>query len=327
MGVLLDVKDLTTRFRTTGGTVQAVNGISYTIKEGEIVGVVGESGCGKSVSMRSIMRIIPEPPGRIEKGEVLFRGSDLLKLNQDEMRKIRGKEIAMIFQDPMTSLNPVLTIGKQITETIIEHKGVSKQIAYERAEELLNMVGIPDPRQRLADYPHQYSGGMRQRAMIAMALSCNPSLLIADEPTTALDVTIQMQITDLVQKLQHELGMAVIWITHDLGVVARLVERVMVMYAGYIIENAMAKELYHNTGHPYTMGLLGSLPRFDEGGGHMRLRPISGQPPDQVALPPGCPFAERCRFRTERCLKENPRLENHGVGHQVACWEKDNIKG
>ena len=326
MAVLLDVKDLTTRFKTTGGTVQAVNGISYTLNEGEIIGIVGESGCGKSVSMRSVMRIIPEPPGRIEKGEVFFKGRDLLNLNHEEMRKIRGKEIAMIFQDPMSSLNPVLTIGKQITETIIEHEGVSRQEALERAEELLNLVGIPNARQRLNEYPHQYSGGMRQRAMIAMCLSCNPSLLIADEPTTALDVTIQMQITDLVQKLQNEMGMAVIWITHDLGVVARLVERVMVMYAGYIVENARVKDLYGNTGHPYTMGLLESLPRLDEGE-HIRLRSIPGQPPDQLHLPDGCPFAERCQFKTERCLEENPQLEEHGDGHWVACWEKDNIKG
>lgn len=326
MSKLLEVKDLTTRFRTGSGIVQAVNGISYSVGEGEIFGVVGESGCGKSVSMRSVMRIIPQPPGYIEKGEVLYRGQDILKIKEDEMRKIRGKEISMIFQDPMSSLNPVLTVGKQISETIIEHEGATKIEARERAEHLLNLVGIPNPDQRFDEYPHQYSGGMRQRAMIAMSLSCNPSVLIADEPTTALDVTIQMQITDLVQKIQDEMGMAVIWITHDLGVVARLVERVLVMYSGYIIENAGVDDLYGNTGHPYTEGLLSSLPRLDKGE-HTRLRSIPGQPPDQLNLPVGCPFAERCSYKTDRCLQENPKLEDLGGGHLVACWEKDKVGG
>ena len=326
MAKLLDVKNLTTRFDTTSGTVQAVNGISYALNEGEIVGVVGESGCGKSVSMRSILRIISQPPGRIERGEVFFKGRDLLKLNHEEMRAIRGSEISMIFQDPMTSLNPVLTIGKQISETLMEHEGMGKKEALERSAELLNLVGIPNVKQLLGEYPHQYSGGMRQRAMIAMALSCNPSLLIADEPTTALDVTIQMQITDLVQHLQQELGMAVIWITHDLGVVARLVERVMVMYAGYLIEIAGVMDLYGEAGHPYTMGLLDSLPRLDEGS-HVRLVSIPGQPPDQLRLPQGCPFAARCRYHTERCLQENPVLEPVRDNHWVACWEKERIRG
>lgn len=326
MTVLLNVKGLTTRFKTTSGTVQAVNGISYTINEGEIVAVVGESGCGKSVSMSSIMRIIPEPPGSIEKGEVIFKGKDLLKLSSEEMRVIRGKEISIIFQDPMSSLNPVMTIGRQITETIIEHEKVGKREASEKAAELLNHVGIPNVSQRLKEYPHQYSGGMRQRAMIAMALSCNPSLLIADEPTTALDVTIQMQIIDLILKLQQESGMAVIWITHDLGVVARVAERVLVMYAGFIVEKARVKDLYKNTGHPYTIGLLRSLPRMDEEKGN-KLVSIPGQPPDQLYLPKGCPFTDRCNFKTEKCLKQNPVLEEHGTEQWVACWEKENIKG
>jgi oligopeptide transport system ATP-binding protein len=325
MTALLEVENLTTSFHIQAGIVQAVNGISFRIDEGEIVGLVGESGCGKSVSMRSVMRIIPEPPGRIDNGEIIFKGKDLLDIGEEEMRRIRGDEIAMIFQDPMTSLNPVLTVGRQLTETMEEHLNMDKAQANDKAIELLEMVGIPNAKQRLEEYPHQFSGGMRQRAMIAMALSCNPKLLIADEPTTALDVTIQAQITDLVKELQEEFGMAVIWITHDLGVVARLVQRVMVMYAGYIIEKAPVKELYGNTGHPYSMGLLASLPRLDEGT-DVELQVIPGQPPNQLALPKGCPFAARCVYVTEKCLQENPILEEYNQNHWVACWEKDNIK-
>ena len=322
---LLEVTDLVTRFYTQNGVVDAVNGISFTVGEGEIVGVVGESGCGKSVSMRSVMRLIPDPPGKIESGTVLFDGQDLLKIDEESMRQLRGRQIAMIFQDSMTALNPVLTVGRQITEILDEHMGLNGKEANIRAQELLEMVGIPNAKQRLNEYPHQYSGGMRQRAMIAMALACTPRLLIADEPTTALDVTIQAQITDLTKRLQDEFGMAVIWITHDLGVVARLVQRVLVMYAGHIIEDAPVNELYANPGHPYTLGLLASLPRLDEEQG-AQLVSIPGQPPNQLALPKGCPFAERCIYKTEKCLDENPVLEQFGDdNHRVACWEKDTI--
>jgi oligopeptide transport system ATP-binding protein len=322
----LDIKNLTTRFYTQDGVVKAVSGISYSIVPGETLGIVGESGCGKSVSMLSVRRLIPDPPGKIEEGEVIFNDRDLLRLSDDEMRRVRGKEIAMVFQDPMTSLNPVLTVGFQIAEALKLHQKASDKQAYEQAAELLSLVGIPNATERLDDYPHQFSGGMRQRAMIAMGLSCNPQLLIADEPTTALDVTIQAQIIDLVKRLQEQLGMAVIWITHDLGVVARLTERVIVMYAGYIIEDASVKELYGNPRHPYTIGLLGSLPRLDAAPG-TQLTSIAGQPPDLVALPEGCPFAPRCEYVTERCIEENPTLEKVNPRHEVACWEKDKTEG
>jgi oligopeptide transport system ATP-binding protein len=324
MAALLNVTNLTTRFYTQSGVVQAVNGISFSIMEGEIVGVVGESGCGKSVTMRSVLRIIPDPPGKIEKGEVIFNGQDLLKLGEEAIRQIRGRQIAMIFQDPMTSLNPVLTVGLQLAETLQEHMGMNNQQSRARSLELLELVGIPNAKQRLDEYPYQFSGGMRQRAMIAMALSCDPKLLIADEPTTALDVTIQAQITDLVKGLQDKLGMAVIWITHDLGVVARMVQRVMVMYAGYIIEKASVKDLYGDPKHPYTMGLLASLPRLDESR-NAELEVIPGQPPNQLALPQGCPFAERCTYVTDHCLEQNPVLEEIAKNHGVACWEAENI--
>jgi oligopeptide transport system ATP-binding protein len=324
MTPVLDVKNLTTRFHTQSGVVEAVNGISFSIMEGEIVAVVGESGCGKSVTMRSVMRIIPEPPGEIEAGEVIFDDQDLLKIDEDDMRKIRGKKIAMIFQDPMTSLNPVLTVGLQIAETLQEHMDMNKNEARDRSLELLELVGIPNAKQRLDEYPYQFSGGMRQRAMIAMALSCDPELLIADEPTTALDVTIQAQITDLVNELQQRLGMAVIWITHDLGVVARIAQRVMVMYAGYAVEKASVKNLYGSPRHPYTMGLLASLPRLDATR-NSELTVIPGQPPNQLALPQGCPFAERCTYATDQCIEENPVLEEIAANHWVACWEAENI--
>jgi len=326
MKPLLYVQNLQTHFFTSSGTVKAVNGVSISLYKGELLGVVGESGCGKSVTMRSIMRLIPSPPGKIVSGTVTFQDQDLLKLSNEKIRRIRGKDIAMIFQDPMTSLNPVLTIGRQITESLIEHLGQEKKTAWKRAVELLEMVGIQNPGNRVHEYPHQLSGGMRQRAMIAMALACEPSLLIADEPTTALDVTIQLQIVNLVKELQSRLGMSVIWITHDLGVVARLVERVMVMYAGYIVESAPVKELYRRPTHPYTQGLLTSLPRIDEQGSR-RLKPIKGHPPDLMNEIKGCPFAPRCGFAVERCHEENPSLENIGDNHLAACWENTHTRG
>lgn len=324
-GHLLEIKNLTTRFYTEEGVVKAVNGISYTLGEGDTLGVVGESGCGKSVHALSIMRLVPSPPGKIEKGEVLFRGQNLLALSESEMRKVRGAEIAMIFQDAMTSLNPVKTVGFQIVEALKLHQGMDKKQARARAAELLFMVGIPEAAERLDDYPHQFSGGMRQRAMIAMGLSCNPSLLIADEPTTALDVTIQAQIIELVKRLQYDLGMAVIWITHDLGVVAGLAKRVNVMYAGYIIESGPIKAIYGNPHHPYTVGLLGSLPDPNEAPG-TKLFSIQGEPPDLVALPEGCPFAPRCTYKVERCQYELPQLEEIEADHKVACWKKEKVR-
>ena len=319
MAALLEVKDLKTQFHTREGLVYAVNGISYEMEEGETLGIVGESGCGKSVGVLSLLRLIPEPPGKIADGQALFQGKDLLKMSPEEIRHVRGAQIAMVFQDPMTSLNPVLTIGRQLTEALELHMGMNKQQARDRAAELLGMVGIPQAGDRLNDYPHQYSGGMRQRVMIAMALSCTPQLLIADEPTTALDVTIQAQIIDLVKRLRDELGMAIIWITHDLGIVAGLAKRVIVMYAGFIIEEAHVKDLYSDPRHPYTLGLLGSLPRVDQTQ-HRRLVSIEGLPPDLLGLPQGCPFAARCVYRIDRCEKENPPLEPVSPGHWKACW-------
>ncbi len=320
MATLMEVKNLTTRFYTQDGTVHAVNGISYDLQEGETLGVVGESGCGKSVHALSIMRLIPQPPGEITDGSVMFRGRDLLRLPKEEMRLVRGAEIAMVFQDPMTSLNPVLTIGRQITEALRLHLGMDGEQARGRAAELLKMVGIPMAKQRLDDYPHQFSGGMRQRAMIAMALSCNPQLLIADEPTTALDVTIQAQIVDLVRQLKEKIGMAIIWITHDLGVVAGLVDRIQVMYAGFIVERSDVKKVFGDPRHPYTLGLLGSLPRMDEE--KERLFSIEGLPPDLLSMPTACPFAPRCIYRIEKCLNAIPPLRP-AIGtddHLIACW-------
>lgn len=321
--VMMEVKDLVTYFHTQEGTVYAVNGVSYKLHEGETLGVVGESGSGKSVHVLSIMGLIPSPPGKIEKGEVLFRGRDLLKLTPEEMRAVRGAEIAMVFQDPMTSLNPVLTIGTQITEALKLHLGMSDKEANERAADLLAMVGIPDPAKRLKNYPHQFSGGMRQRAMIAMALSCNPKLLIADEPTTALDVTIQAQILDLVRRLRDEIGMAMIWITHDLGIVAGLADTVQVMYGGRIVERGPTKEVFKDTRHPYTLGLLKSLPRLDRRGGGEKLNQIEGSPPDMRKEPKGCSFAPRCPYKLDKCWEEAPPLEP-GEGspaeHLKACW-------
>lgn len=322
---LLDVRNLTTRFNTEEGVVHAVEDVSYTLDEGETLGVVGESGCGKSVHALSIMRLIPIPPGKIVRGEVVFRGQDILKLSEEEMRFMRGSQIAMIFQDPMTSLNPVLTIGAQITEALKLHLNMNENESRERAAELLEMVGIPGSDKRLDDYPHQFSGGMRQRAMIAMALSCTPSILIADEPTTALDVTIQAQIVDLVKQLQDQLGMAIIWITHDLGVTAGIAQRVNVMYAGNLIEAGVVKEIYANPHHPYTVGLLGSLPRPDSKRGE-ELFSIKGEPPSLVGKIIGCPFAPRCGYAVERCIHEMPPLETTEPGHLVACWEKEKVR-
>ena len=319
--LLMQVRHLTTRFYTEDGVVHAVNGISYDLHEGETLGIVGESGCGKSVHALSVMRLIPEPPGKIIDGSVIFRGRDLLKLPPAEMRKVRGAQIAMIFQDPMTSLNPVFTIGEQITEALRLHMAMNKAQARRRAAELLDLVGIPEAQDRLDSYPHEFSGGMRQRAMIAMGLSCAPQLLIADEPTTALDVTIQAQIIDLVKRLREKMGMAIIWITHDLGIVAGLVDRVLVMYAGLIVEKAPVKELYKNPRHPYTLGLLRSLPRVDKSRvATERLIPIQGLPPDLIEMPPGCPFMPRCPYAISRCAAENPALEAIGPEHEVACW-------
>jgi oligopeptide transport system ATP-binding protein len=326
MSMLLEVKDLETRFFTQEGIVKAVNGISYDLGEGETLGIVGESGCGKSVSVLSMMRLIPSPPGKITGGEVRFEERDLLKMDLEQMRHVRGNRIAMVFQDPMTSLNPVLTIGRQVSEALELHMGMDKGQALRRSIELLEMVGIPRAEDRVRDYPHQFSGGMRQRVMIAMALSCNPQILIADEPTTALDVTIQAQIVELVKRLRDEIGMAVIWITHDLGVVAGLVDKVNVMYAGYIAEMGPVKEIYHRPRHPYTIGLLGSLPRLDESA-RAKLTSIEGLPPDLVAPPPGCPFAPRCDYVSDRCLTENPQLEAVGLEHKVACWNADQTAG
>jgi len=317
--LLLDVQGLETQFNTPDGIVYAVNGVSFSLKEGETLAVVGESGCGKSVTMLSVLRLIPSPPGKINAGKAIFRGEDLLRMSDDDIRGIRGAQIAMIFQDPMTSLNPVLTIGRQLEEPLALHMGMNKQQARERAAELLGMVGIPRAKDRLGDYPHQFSGGMRQRVMIAMALACNPQILIADEPTTALDVTIQAQIVELVKRLRDEIGMAIIWITHDLGIVAGLAKRVIVMYGGYIIEESPVDELYINPQHPYTLGLLGSLPRLDDFEYH-RLVSIEGQPPVLYKKPTSCPFAPRCKYVVERCLNENPMLEKVAPDHRVACW-------
>lgn len=319
MGTLIEVSDLRTHFFTHDGVVKAVDGISYDVKEGETVALVGESGCGKSVSVLSIMRLIPQPQGRIMGGRVVFDGKDLLKLDNEEIRRIRGKEIAMIFQEPMTSLNPVLTIRRQLTEALEIHMNMDKDEAKNRAVELLGLVGIPDAEQRLSQYPHQFSGGMRQRMMIAMALSCRPKLILADEPTTALDVTIQAQILELLKDLSRRFGVAIIIITHNLGIVARYADRMNMMYAGRLIERGTCKEIYHNPRHPYTIGLMRSVPRLDQPR-KAKLDPIEGQPPEMVNLPPVCSFLDRCKFAIERCTNELPPLMTAGEGHLSACW-------
>ena len=321
---LLEVKNLSTYFFQEDSTVKAVDDVSYDLEEGETLALVGESGCGKSVSALSIIQLVPNPPGRIVSGEILFNDMDLAKISEQQMRSVRGKEIAMIFQEPMTSLNPVLTIGRQLTEALELHLGMSSSEAQKRSVELLDMVGIPDATQRLKSYPHQFSGGMRQRVMIAMALSCDPMLLIADEPTTALDVTIQAQILELIQRLCKELGTAVILITHNLGVVARYARRVNVMYAGKIIERGIARDIYYEPAHPYTLGLLRSVPRLDVTR-RDRLEAIEGLPPDLDLLPKGCAYYPRCPFRMERCLEETPPLEPVANGHLAACWASESV--
>jgi oligopeptide transport system ATP-binding protein len=319
MAEILSVQGLETQFRTREGIVHAVNGVSFNLNEGETLGIVGESGCGKSVSVMSILRLIPSPPGEVVAGTAVYQGKDLLKMSNDEIRHIRGSQISMVFQDPMTFFNPVLTIGQQVSEPLEIHNGMNRKMAYKRAAEVLDMVGIPKAKDRLDDYPHQFSGGMRQRVMIAMALITNPQLLIADEPTTALDVTIQAQIVELVQRLRRELGMAIIWITHDLGIIAGLAKRVAVMYGGCIVEEAEVKDLYANPQHPYTRGLLGSLPRLDETD-HRRLVSIDGLPPILMEKPHSCPFLSRCTYVVEHCKNENPPLINVSPNHKAACW-------
>lgn len=323
MAEILSVQGLETQFRTREGIVHAVNGVSFNLNEGETLGIVGESGCGKSVSVMSILRLIPSPPGEVVAGTAIYQGNDLLKMSNDEIRHIRGSQISMVFQDPMTFFNPVLTIGQQVSEPLEIHNGMNQKMAYKRATEVLDMVGIPKAKDRLDDYPHQFSGGMRQRVMIAMALITNPQLLIADEPTTALDVTIQAQIVELVQRLRRELGMAIIWITHDLGIIAGLAKRVAVMYGGCIVEEAEVKDLYANPQHPYTRGLLGSLPRLDETN-HRRLVSIDGLPPILMEKPHSCPFLSRCTYVVEHCNIENPPLINVSPNHKVACWVDTN---
>lgn len=316
---ILDVHNLVTRFYTDEGTVHAVNGVSFHVYEGETLGIVGESGCGKSVSVLSVLKLLPQPPAKISSDSVHFIDNELSGASEEEMRGIRGSQIAMVFQDPMTSLNPVLTVGFQIMEPMLLHLGMDDEQARERAADLLDMVGIPEASDRLNDYPHQFSGGMRQRAMIAMALTCNPALIIADEPTTALDVTIQAQIIELVKRLRDNLGMALIWITHDLGIIAGLADRVTVMYAGFMVEIAPVEKVYRDTRHPYTDALLRSLPRLDGSPGE-ELASIDGSPPELYELPPGCPFAPRCEHVKEICWQQNPSLEEVAPEHRIACW-------
>ena len=317
--MVLEVEDLTTHFYTESGVVKAVDGVTWDLKEGETLGLVGESGCGKSVTALSVMRLVPDPPGKIVNGKVIFDGQDLLQLPKNEMLHIRGNKMTMVFQEPMTSLNPVLTINRQLTETLQLHLKLDKAASRQRAIELLTQVGIPDADRRVDDYPHQFSGGMRQRVMIAMALSCDPKLIIADEPTTALDVTIQAQVLEVVKEMASRYRTSIVIITHNLGVVARHAERVNVMYAGHIVERATAADVYGDPRHPYTLGLLQSVPRLDEPV-RTRLVPIEGQPPDLVNLPPGCPFRPRCRFAIDKCAEENPPLFQVAENHYSACW-------
>ena len=325
MSSLLEVSDLGTSFYTRQGIVKAVDGVDFEVAAGETLAIVGESGCGKSMTALSLMRLIPDPPGRIVSGSIKLAGRDLLKISEEEMRDVRGNEISMIFQEPMTSLNPVMTIGKQISEALILHQGMSKSQAMAKAVEMLRFVKIPEPEQRAKEYPHQLSGGMRQRAMIAMALACNPKVLIADEPTTALDVTIQAQILELIVELQREFSAAVLLITHDLGVVAETAHRVIVMYAGRKVEEATVGELFAKPLHPYTVGLMNSIPRLDLMRGQTdrtneRLQEIPGIVPPLFALPPGCAFAPRCSRADEKCRSERPAYEEKQPGHWAACW-------
>ena len=315
---LLEIKNLAVEFHTDDGIVKAVNGVSYDVPAGHAIGIVGESGSGKSVSQLAVMRLIARPAGRISQGQVLFEGTDLLDLNDTEMRHIRGNRIAMIFQDPMNSLNPVYTIGRQIGESLKLHKGMTDNEASARAVELLDLVGIPSPEDRINDYPHQLSGGMQQRAMIAMAISCDPELLIADEPSTALDVTIQAQVIELLGELRSKLNMAVILITHDLALVAGFCDEVAVMYAGYIVERGSARDIFYNPSHPYTLGLLQSVPSLTTSH-EDRLEAIPGAPPDMVALPAGCPYAARCSFARDECNVSVPELHQINEGHTIRC--------
>jgi oligopeptide transport system ATP-binding protein len=319
MAELLAVKDLRTYFWTDAGLVKAVDGVSFDLDEGETLGLVGESGCGKSVSALSILRLIPHPPGKIVGGEIFFDGRNLLEVSEEEMRDVRGNHIAMVFQEPMTSLNPVLTIGRQVGEPLEVHKNIRKKEALEKAAELLSRVQIPEGTMRVRAYPHQFSGGMRQRGMIAMGLGCDPKLIIADEPTTALDVTVQAQLLDLMKDLTRDFGMSLIIITHNLGVVARYADRVNVMYAGRIVEKGTADDIYDDPRHPYTLGLMASIPKLDQDT-KQKLVPIEGQPPDLSNLPSGCAFEPRCKYSVERCRQEIPKLEQVGDEHEKACW-------
>ncbi|MBM4434595.1 MAG: ABC transporter ATP-binding protein [Chloroflexi bacterium] len=326
---LLEVRDLHTQFHTRDGVVRAVDGVTFELSAGETLGLVGESGCGKSVTALSLMRLIPQPPGKIAQGEIVFDGQDVLKMDDDDVRGIRGNNIAMIFQDPMTSLNPVLTISRQISEALELHLKMDRSEARKRTVELLELVGIPSAKKRLDDYPHQFSGGMRQRVMIAMALSCNPKLILADEPTTALDVTIQAQILDLLRNLAREFRTAFILITHDLGVVAGMTQRIHVMYAGRIVEKADTAELFANPKMPYTWGLLRSIPRLDERRKE-KLVPIEGLPPDLISLPPGCKFEPRCQYRRDVCREREPELAsvpNAKPDHEARCWGTQGVPG
>ncbi len=323
---VLDVQDLKTVFRTRGGEVHAVNNVSFSLRPGELLGVVGESGSGKSVTMMSLLGLLPAPPAEIRHGTVMFDGEDLLKVKPETLRAVRGGKIGFVFQDPMTSLNPVYTVGMQIMEPLRKHMGMNKRAATKRAKELLELVGIPDAERRLGDYPHQFSGGMRQRVMIAIALACDPKVLIADEPTTALDVTIQAQILELMKDLREKLGMAVIWITHDLGVVAGIADRVLVMYGGQIVEHAPIAELFGDPQHPYTRALLKTIPTIS-GQRAARLTVIEGQPPLMMNAPHSCPFRERCDVAFDRCAIENPPRYDVGNGHDAACFYDARTKG
>jgi oligopeptide/dipeptide ABC transporter ATP-binding protein len=316
---LLEIRDLTVSFDTPDGRASAVDRVSFSIRAGETLGLVGESGCGKTVTALALMRLIQTPPGRIEGGEILFKGQDILKLPERDMRKIRGNEISMVFQEPMTSLNPVFTCGYQVEEAVVLHQKVTKREAFERTLEMLALVKIPDPKRIAKSYPHQLSGGMRQRVMIAMALSCNPSLLIADEPTTALDVTIQAQILELLQGLQQTFGMAILMITHDLGVIAETCRRVIVMYAGKVMEVASVNDLFNDPRHPYTRGLRESIPRIAHKG--ERLKVIPGKVPDPLDLPKGCRFSDRCKYAEYRCDNEEIQLRDVKPGHSIRCWK------
>lgn len=319
MNKILEIKDLHVSFQTYAGEVHAVRGVNLHLEKGEALAIVGESGSGKSVTAQSIMRLIPSPPGKFKKGEILFDGEDLTKISDKEMFKLRGSKIGMIFQDPMTSLNPTMTVGKQIMEGLMWHQEITKTEAHQRAVEMLRLVGIPTPEKRVNQYPHQFSGGMRQRAMIAIALSCNPKILIADEPTTALDVTIQAQILELMKELQQKTETAIILITHDLGVVAEMAQRVAVMYGGKVAETGKVEEIFYRSRHPYTWGLMGSMPRLDWRQ-EVDLKPIPGSPPDLFAPPKGCPFADRCPYAMHICHEEMPEVTEVTDSHKVACW-------